>query len=200
MPRPLKTDIAKLKDLHAKGLGVTQIAKQLGVSKGTVSKQLKRLHLAATKNVIVEQAPKLVKKSFDVVDELHHINEVANKLLNELTGEEESIKRMVRAVEAVLKFKAEPTKESEQELKRIVLQINRDKNTAIKTCTEIRGQVSLMWDMLKEWHDMKVVAEYHEELIELLRQTSPKLRDDFLRRIDERQALRRAITVSEPRV
>ena len=193
MPRPLKTDIAKLKDLHAKGLGVTQMAKQLGVSKSTISKQLKRLKLAATKNIIVEQAPKFVEKKLDAIDQLCHINEVANKILDELTGEEQTTKRMVQAVQAVLDYEQEPTKDKLKDLKGIILRINQDKNTAIKACAEIRYQLSVQLEIYQTLHDIKVVAQYHEELIELLRQTSPKLRDDFLARVKERHGLLRAL-------
>lgn len=193
MPRPLLTDISKLKDLHAKGLGVTQIAKQLGVSKSTISKQLKRLNLAATKNIIVEQAPKFVEKKLDALDQLYHINTVANKILDELTGEEQTTKRMVQAVQAVLDYEKDPTKDKLKNLKALILRINQDKNTAIKACAEIRAQLGLQLDIYQTLHDIKVVAEYHEALIELLRRTSPKLRDEFLKLLDERQAVRRAL-------
>lgn len=193
MPRPLKTDIPKLRDLHAKGLSVTRIAKELGVSKGTVSKQLKHLNLAATKNILVEQAPKFVEQKLDAMAQLKHINEVANNLIDELTGEEETINKLAQGVQALLAFKGEPTKENLEELKCLILKLNQDRNTIIKACAEVRGQIALLVDISKTLYNMEVVSEYHEELIELLRQTSPKLRDDFLARVKERQALRRAL-------
>ena len=113
--------------------------------------------------------------------------------MDELTGEEETTIRMVQAVQAVLDYEKEPTKDNLKDLKATVLRINRDKNTAIKACAEIRGQLTLQLEILQTLHDIKVVAMYHEELIELLRQTSPKLRDDFLARVKERQGLRRAL-------
>jgi len=51
-----KIDIDKLKALHSKGLTLTAIAEKLGVTKGAVSKQLKKLDLAVIKNVVLESA------------------------------------------------------------------------------------------------------------------------------------------------
>lgn len=193
MGKPRKVDITKLRELHAKGMRPIDIAKHFGADKSTISGHLKRLKLAATKNIIVEHGRKFVEKKLDAVDQLCHINEVANDILDELTGEKETTKRMVQAVKAVLDYEQEPTKDKLKDLKGLILRINQDKNTAIKACAEIRAQLGLQLEILQTLHDIKVVAEYHEELIELLRQTSPKLRNDFLSRVKERQGLRRAL-------
>lgn len=193
MGRKLKTDIPKLRELHAKGMRVTDIAKQLGVAKGTISSQLKNLGLAAVRSIVVEQAPKFVEKRLDAIDQLCHINKVANKILDELTGEKKTTLRMVHAVKTILTYEKEPSKENLKDLKTTILRINQDKNTAIKACAEIRGQLGLQLEILQTLHDIKVVAQYHQELIELLRQTDPKLRDDFLARLKERQGLQRAL-------
>lgn len=193
MGRPQKVDIAKLREMHANGMRAVDIAKHFGVGKSAITWHFKHLKLAATKNVIVEQAPKFVKDKLDAIEQLGHINEVVNRVLDELTGEEQTTKRMVQAVQSVLDYEKEPTKDNLKNLKAIILRINQDKNTAIKACAEIRGQVGLYFDIKKTLHDIKVVAEYHQVLIETLRATSPALRDDFLARMQERDGLERAL-------
>jgi len=188
-----KIDLGKLRVLHGKGLSHGAIAKQLGVDRSNVTRQLKKLGLATVRNVVIEQAPKVVAQSLNAAEQLLHINEVVVHILDELTGEEETTKRMTQAVLAVLAYEKEPTKDKLKELKSLILRINQDKNTAIKAAAEIRAQVGLQLEIFQTLHDIKVVAEFREALIELLRRTDPKLRDEFLKLLDERQALQRAL-------
>ena len=157
--RTLKTDIVKLRELHARGMRVTAIAQELGVNKSNVSRQLKKLNLAATKNIIVEQAPKVVRKYVDDIDHMQAIINEANRIREVLS------KSTDRA----------------------------DMDLSLKACNQSLKQIVAKAEMAKIWHNMDVVAAYHEIIIELLRQTSPKLRDDFLRKIDEHRALSRAL-------
>jgi DNA-binding MarR family transcriptional regulator len=191
-----KIDLVKLRILHGKGLSHGAMAKQLGVDRSNVTRHLKKLGLAAVRNVVVEQAPKGVAKSLNAIDQLCHINKVALHILDELTGEEQTTNHMVQAVKAVLDYEKKPTKDKLTELKSLILRINQEKNTAIKACAEVRAQVGLQLEIFQALYDIKVVAEYHQELIKLLKETSPKLRDEFLKRLDERQAIRRAIKLS----
>lgn len=189
MARPSKIDISKLRELHAKRMRVTDMAKHFGTSKAAVSQHLKKLGLAAVRNVVVEQAPKLVAKSLDAVEQLTKINQYANELLDLLMrwnrGEPEALQVLESQVK---KVRIGQTERFTEELK-----FKDPRELAVKVMAEIRGQLSLQLEILQTLHDIKVVAMYHEELIELLRQTSPKLRDDFLARVKERQGLRRAL-------
>lgn len=193
MGRKLKTDISKLRELHAKGMRVTDMAKELGVAKGTISSQLKKLNLAAVRSVVVEQAPKFVEKKLDGIEQLYHVNEVVNKILDELTGEKETTKRMVEAVKAVLDCEKEPTQENLKRLKATILRINQDKNTAIKASAEIRAQIALQFEIYQTLLKIDIFVEYHELLIEFLRQIDPKLRDQFIVKVQERDGLQRAL-------
>ena len=195
-----KIDLVKLRILHGKGLTHGAMAKQLGVDRSNVTRHLKKLGLAAVRNVVVEQAPKVVAKSLDAIDQLCHINRVVLHILDELTGEEQTTNRMVQAVQAVLDYETEPTKDKLKDLKALILRINQEKNTAIKAAAEIRAQVGLQLEIFQTLHDIKAVQEFQQELIQLLGEIDPKARNEFLKRIDERAALQRAITVSKPKV
>jgi DNA-binding transcriptional regulator GbsR (MarR family) len=82
-----KTDISKLRNLHEKGLGVTEMAKQLGVSKGTASKQLKKLNLTVVKQR-VQGAKKIADKKEEVTD---HLMFLADKAKSELDWIEKTV-------------------------------------------------------------------------------------------------------------
>ena len=197
MGRKLKTDIVKLRELHGTGMRVTDIAKELEVSKGTVSKQLKILGLAAVRSVVVEQAPKVVKKSINAIEQLEKINRDANEILDLVMrwnrGEPEALQALESQVKRVRVGESE-----EFEVKEVKFKDPRE--LAVKVMAEIRGQLSLQLEILQTLHDIKAVQEFQQELIELLGEIDPKARNEFLRRIDERAALQRAITVSKRKV
>jgi Mn-dependent DtxR family transcriptional regulator len=52
----------ELEQLVREGFGVSDIARKLGVSKGTVSKRLKSLKVAVAKNVTLHHAGEIVEK------------------------------------------------------------------------------------------------------------------------------------------
>lgn len=191
--RTKQIDRKKVEQLLKTGIKQTVIARKLGVTQAAISQIKKELKVGTVKNVVIEQAPKVVAKSLNAIEQLQHINEVVVHILDELTGEEETTKRMVQAVQAVLDYEKEPTKDKLKDLKALILRINQDKNTAIKAAAEIRAQVGLQLEIFQTLHDIKMVAEFRETLIELLRRVDPKLRDEFIKLLDERQALQRAL-------
>lgn len=190
MGKPRKVDIAKLRELHAKGMRPIDIAKHFGVDKSTISGHFKRLGLAAVRNVVIEQAPKVVAKSLDAIEQLQKINEYANELLDLLMRWNRGEPAALQALES--QVKRIKVGESE-ELEIIEVKIKDPRELAVKVMAEIRGQLGLQLEILKTLHDIKVVAEFREALIELLRRTDPKLRDEFLKLLDERQALQRSL-------
>lgn len=190
MGKPQKVNVEKLRELHAKGMRPIDIAKHFGVGKSTISGYFKRLNLAATKNVIVEQAPKVVAKNLDAVEQLQKINNYANELLDLLMRWNRGEPAALQALESQVKW-IKVGQSEEFEIRDVKFRDPRE--LAVKVMAEIRGQLTLQLEILQTLHDIKVVAEYHEALIELLRQTSPKLRDQFLALVEERQALRRAL-------
>jgi len=99
MPKPKSSD-TKLKQLVNDGLNCTQIAKQLGVTKGAVSQRLKTLNLAASKEVALVRAGEVVRKELNTVAQLQKINDQANALLDLLmacvTGDKKLSRRLWR--------------------------------------------------------------------------------------------------------
>ena len=57
---------------------VSEIARQLNITKGAVSKALKRLKLAVTKDVALRAAPKIVDHQIDAMGQLRKINGLIN--------------------------------------------------------------------------------------------------------------------------
>jgi hypothetical protein len=73
-----------LEQLVREGNGVSEIARKLGVTKGAVTKRLKALDVAITKNVTLRYAGELVERKIDTIGQLLKINDYANELLDGL--------------------------------------------------------------------------------------------------------------------
>jgi len=93
----LKTDIAKLKALHKEGMGVTDMARELGVNKGTVSRQLKKLGLAVAAVTVrrtAENAARTQAAEEHYKEEsaaIQHLLFLADKARNELEWIERTV-------------------------------------------------------------------------------------------------------------
>lgn len=68
-----------------------------------------------------------------------------------------------------------------------------DPGIALKCMAEIRGQLRLQNETLAMLAEMSAVMEFQQELIQLLKEIDPNVKDEFLRRLSERRALRGAI-------
>ena len=83
MPGP-KIDKVKLSQMLRSGKAQREIAQVFGVTESAVSKAKKELNLNVVKNVVLENAHRVVDKNLNAIDQLYKINEAANKLLDEL--------------------------------------------------------------------------------------------------------------------
>jgi predicted transcriptional regulator len=74
---------AEVKQLATEGYGVSEIADKLGFTKSAISKALKRMNVAVVKET-ARQAPVIVEKGINAIDQLQTINDHANWLLDHL--------------------------------------------------------------------------------------------------------------------
>ena len=95
----------ELEQLVREGNGVSEIARKLGVTKGAVSKRLKALNVAITKDVTLHHAGDIVEKKLDAIGQLQKINDYANELLDLLMrwnrGDEEALQILENQVRKV---------------------------------------------------------------------------------------------------
>ena len=79
-----KIDKVKLSQMLRPGKAQREIAQVFEVSESAVSKAKKELNLNVVKNVVLENAHRVVDKNLNAVDQLYKINEMANQLLDKL--------------------------------------------------------------------------------------------------------------------
>ncbi len=194
MPKP-KIDRVKLSQLLKRGKTQREVAQVFGVSEGAISKAKKELNISVVKSVALESAHKVVDKNLDAIDQLQRVNQVANQLLDELTGEDQVIDRMVKAVEVSLEYEGDPISQKKY-IRQVILRVNQDKNTALKACAEIRGQLNLQLDIFKTLYDMQAVAEFQKEVLTAIGEEAPDVRNRIIQRLKESRSLRQSISIN----
>jgi predicted transcriptional regulator len=187
-----KIDRVKLNHLLREGKSQKDIAQIMGVSEAAISKAKKEFNVNVVRSVALENAHRVVDKNLNAVEQLQKINQTTNQLLDELTGEDQLINRMVKAVERFLMYEGDPVKQREH-IKQIILQANQDKNTALKACAEIRNQLKLQLEIFQMLYDMKAVQEFQEEVLGTLAEISPEVRDAIVSKLNQKRAIRSAI-------
>jgi len=167
----------QLERLVREGNGVSEIARILKVSKGTVSRRLKQLNLGIAKNITLHHAGEIVKREIDAAGQLLKINDHANELLDLLmvciNGEDEAAKKEALA-------KLGPVGPGSKD----------PKEMALKCMQEIRSQLKLQLEIFQTLFDVKAVAEFQREVLEAIADASLEMRDRIIRNLKEKSAIR----------
>lgn len=181
-----KVSNIELEQLVRQGLGVSEIARKVGVSKGTVSSRLKALNVAIAKNVTLHHAGEIVEKKLDAIGQLQKINDYANELLDLLMRWNRGDEEALRILESqVRKVKVRGSEEEVTEYK-----FKDPRELALKAMAEIRGQLSLQLEIFKALYDMAAVAEFQKEVLEAIGNASPELRDKIIHNLQKTRAIR----------
>lgn len=177
-----KISNVELEQLVKEGNGVSQIARILKVSKGTVSRRLKALNVGIAKNVTLHHAGEIVKKEINAAEQLYKINKTANELLDLLlacmNGDEKARQAAMERVAPLLGPKGGPL------------------DAAVKIKAEIRQQLKLQLEIFQALYDMQAVAEFQREVLETIGDVSPEIRDQIIRNLKERSAIRSTLSIS----
>ena len=176
MSRPKISNI-ELEQLVREGNGVSEIARKMGVSKGAVSKRLKALKVAITKDVTLHHAGEIVEKKLDAIEQLQKINESANEILSQamrrLRGEKDAL-----------------GEDGDQAL------MNSPRELALKAMAEIRGQLKVQLEVFKALYDLAAVAEFQKEVLTAIGEVAPDVRDKILHNLQKARAIRSTLDFS----
>jgi len=166
-----KISLVQLERLVREGNSVSQIAKKLGVTKGSVSKRLKDLRVGITKDVVLRSAPQIVDRQLNAMDQLKKVNGLIN---NELDYIEKNIETATGQERKELQ---------EQRLKHVA---------------EVRKQLGLLLDIAQALYNAEEVAAFQQSVIEEIGHAAPEVRDRILQRLNERRAIRSTIALGQP--
>ena len=162
-----KISDTQLERLVRQGYGVSEIARKLNVTKGAVSRAIKRMDHAVTKDISLRSAPDVVKRKLDAMDQLSRINASINSELDYIEGE---------------------IKGSSDE-KRVNLQNQKLKHTA-----EIRKQMRLLLDIVTTMYNAEEIAAFQKIVLEEISNASPEVKHKILQRLQQRRAIRSSVS------
>ena len=168
-----KIAFIQLDHLVRSGKSVSEIARQLNVTKGAVSKALKRLNVAVTKDVALRAAPKIVDRQIDAMGQLRKINVLIN-------AELDSINQNIGTAAG----------EARKALQR----------QQLEHVAGIRKQVNLLLDISRTLFDAEEVAAFQQIILEEIGRAAPEVQERIVSRLNARRAVRSTIDLRQPAV
>ena len=182
----IKISNIELEQLVREGFGVSEIARKVGVSKGTVSKRLKALNVAINQNVTLHHAGEIVEKKLDSIAQLQKINDYANELLDLLMRWNRGDETALQVLESqVKKVRVRGSEEEVTEYK-----FKDPRELALKAMAEIRGQLALQLEIFKALYDMAAVAEFQKEVLTAIGEVAPDVRDKIIHNLQKARVIR----------
>ena len=188
MGNTFKVSDIQLQELVRQGLSQAEISRRLGVCKATVCVRLRKLKVAVTKDVTLCRAGEVVKRELDTVGQLQKINQDANELLDLLMrwnrGDDAALQILESQVRKVKIGRGEDAQEVTE------YKFKDPRELALRAMAEIRGQLKLQLELYQALFDMQAVQQFQQEVLEIIGNVSPEARDEIIRRLTERNAIR----------
>jgi len=187
----IKLTNIELNKLVTDGFGVSEIARKVGVSKGTVSKRLKSLRVAITKDVTLHHAGEIVRKKIDSLGQLEKINSHANWLLDILMKWNKGDPEALQILESQVANKKVRVGDKEEFVREFKFKDPRE--LALHCMQEIRGQLTLQLDIFKALYDMTAIAEFQKEVLTAIGETAPDVRGKIIHNLQKARIVRSTI-------
>jgi hypothetical protein len=184
MPNHRKVDLKELARLAmVERLPAVEIAKRIGVSEGTISKNLKKLNLATAQDVTLSAAHKINNSKLDAMEQLTKVNSNANELLDLVMAWGRGDQKAIQVLESQRrKIRIRGT---EQDIEKFEFSDPRD--LALKAMAEIRKQVALMLDIGKALYNIEEVSAFQKIVLEEIANEQPEIRERIFKRLRQRR-------------
>jgi len=187
-----RIDDKQLLQLVRNGNTIIGIARKMGVNRSSVSRRLKTLKIAINRNITIRAAHKIVDREIDALDQLRKINRDANEILDLLMrwnrGDEEALQVLESQVRRIR------VRGQEEEITQFRSKDPRE--LALRAMQEIREQLRLHLEIFQALFDMKAVEQFQAEVLEVIGSVSTEARDEIIRRLTERNALRSTLDLN----
>lgn len=194
--RERKFSDQELSEKLLEGKSLTLIARELGVSKGTVCKRRQKLRGAIARTATMHYADGFVRQQIDANEQLLKISASANTWLDRLEGmrdrkQEEIISSISDEVLELL-----PDERGEHivsRLKSLVL-IEKDMvDQVLKFLAEIRQQLRFMFEVHEKMVDAREFKEFKDAFMGVMGRVNPTARDELIAELQKFQAMRSSI-------
>lgn len=183
-PNGMKVDKKLMWAMLDAGKSVKEVATEFGVKTATIREHIKRRQKATTELVVASEATPVIERKLNAIDQLHRINEDANRLLNAAMGG-------VRQLEGV-NFDEMGVQETVDAMRAIAT----GRDIALRAMGEIRGQLKLQLELFQAMYDVRAAEEFQQEVLNAIREVDPSVRDRIVDRLRQRRAVRQLIQPS----
>lgn len=196
--RQPKIDLDILADLLKKNTPLKECAEYFGCKPPAISVAKRKLGLGVVRHVAAERAPEVVERKLNAIDQLQTINDHANWLLNHVMKWIKGDDSAIQALEGQIRKINIGTRKAPEYVEEYKFQDPH--KIALDSMAEIRNQLRLQLEIFKTLYDAEAVKEFQQELISLLGETSPELRDKFIQRLREKGAIRSILEFAGPTI
>jgi len=187
-----KIDRVKLSQMLRRGKPQKEIAQFFGVTEGAVTRAKQELNINVVKTVAMEKAHEVAEKNLDAIAQLQKINGCANELLDLLMRWNRGDKEALQILESqVRKVKVKGSEEEVTEYR-----FKDPRELALKAMQEIRGQLVLQLDIFKTLYDVEAIAEFQREVLTVIGEVSPDVRNRIIHELKTRRALRGSVSIN----
>ena len=167
------------------GNGVSQIARKMGMTKGAVSKALKRMNVAVSKDIALRSAPEVVAQKVNTLEQLGKINTYANELLDLLMKWNRGDAEALQILEGQVSKKKVRIGDQEEFIKEY--KFSDPRQLALRAMSEIRSQLHLQMELFKTLYNAEEVANFQKIVLEEIAYVAPEVRDRILQRLTDRR-------------
>jgi DNA-binding XRE family transcriptional regulator len=194
MGNPKINDHKLLRLIDKDGLSQSAAAKKIGVSRQAVNKRLQEIRGKTTKVVVAKKIEQVVNHKIDAIEQLTRINDYANEILDLLMrwnrGDDEALQ--------VLESQVAPKKVriGTEELEVNEVKFKDPRELALKAMAEIRGQLKLQLEIFQALFSLQAAEEFQNVVLETIAEVDPKVRNEILRRLNDKRAVRSAVRLS----
>ena len=194
MRKPKINDRKLLQLLDKDGKSQSEAARELGVSRQAVNKRIQEIRGKTTKVVVAKKIEQIVDHKIDAIEQLTRINEYANEILDLLMRWNRGDDEALQVLESQVATKKVRIGNEELEVQKVKFKDPRE--LALKAMAEIRGQLKLQLEIFEALFSLQAAEEFQNVVLETIAEVDPKVRNEILRRLNDKRAIRSAVRLS----
>jgi predicted transcriptional regulator len=176
------------------GKSQSEAARQLGVSRQAVNQRLAEIRGKTTKVVVAKKLEEVVDHKIDAIEQLTRINEYANEILELLMRWNRGDNEALQVLESQVAAKKVRIGTEELEVKEVKFKDPRE--LALKAMAEIRGQLKMQLEIFQALFSLQAAEEFQNVVLETIAEVDPKVRNEIIRRINNKRTVRSAVRLS----
>ncbi len=155
-------DADTLRRLVDEGVSQADVARHFGVSESAVCQRLKKLKMLTSRVAALEKAGEVVEEKLSAAQRLEKVQDIIDRELAWAVG------------------KANQPGADRAALAEVILRF----------AGEVRQQLTLQLNITRTLIDLRVVKEFHDTVVEVIREESPETARRITERLKKRRALR----------